>query len=492
MVEQLRPEGTSVQIGDAQLWTPGLAGRVDVHWAAGEGMRAAEETQPAFLEALANAGMSEQLTVEITEAVEVDAAGGSRSVGGPNDMVLEVPGPGTGLAQVLLYTAEDGSMSWHLPDDVPPEAVPSRGGERRTYRVPRQVSAPASADTGQRGVLGAIGKKLLKIIVFPLVDAVLGEVGDYFAARWEARNRPSRLRAFDSTNYRLATLSELSTSDWARLATGPALLFVHGTSARSHTGFQRIPPDVIGALSTRYGGRLAAFDHPTVSVTPTENIAWLAANLPPGPPLLLDVLAHSRGGLVGRVLAQDGLGGRVRVRHLVMVGTPNAGTPLADKKSIGQWLDRMSTLVNLIPDNPVTDTLDVVLTVLKQVVLGAFGGMDGLMSMDPQGDYLRVLNSPSAPAPPTAGTLLHAVASNFEPPLGSPLLRVARDGLTDLVFGRTPNDLIVPTAGVHEVPGAPGFPVADPLVFDASGGIDHSSYWDQPRFAEALTRWLPG
>jgi hypothetical protein len=489
MAEQLRPEGTAVQVGEAVLRTPGLTGSVEVHWGAGAGMRTAEESAPALLQAMADAGMSEQLTVEIRDALETDAVGGSRSTGGPTDIELEVPGPGTGYAQVLLYSAEDGSLSWHLPVDFAPPDVVSRGGQRRTYRVPRQVVPREPADGGDRGVLGAIGKKLLKIIIFPLVDAVLGEVGDHFATRWEARHRPSRLRTFDPDNYQSDVATEVSTpEEWARFAQGPMLLLVHGTAAQSHTGFRRIPQDFFGELFLRYAGRVAAFDHPTISVTPTENVAWLASHVLPSQPLTVDVLAHSRGGLVGRALAHDGLGDRLRVRNLVMVGTPNAGTPLADKDRIGQWLNRMSTLVNLIPSNPVTDTLDVVLTVLKQVVVGAFGGLDGLMSMNPRGDYLRRLNTTTQPPK----THLRAVASNYEPQQGSPLLRVARDGVIDVVFDRTPNDLVVPTAGVYDVPGAPGFPVADPLVFDASKGVDHSSYWDQPRLAEALTRWLPG
>jgi hypothetical protein len=92
-----------------------------------------------------------------------------------------------------------------------------------------------------------------------------------------------------------------------------------------------------------------------------------------------------------------GLTGRLDVRRLVMVGTPNAGTALA---RVSQWknlLDRVTNVLQFLPDNPVTDTMDAVLTVLKHLALGAVRGLDGLTTMDPDGTYLRGrLNLPAA------------------------------------------------------------------------------------------------
>jgi hypothetical protein len=132
--------------------------------------------------------------------------------------------------------------------------------------------------------------------------------------------------------------------------------------------------------------------------------------------------------------------------------------------------------------------MDAVLTLLKHVVLGAVGGLDGLMSMDPGGSYLRTrLNPPAVPH-----GRYFAVASDYRPPPGSPLLQVARDGLMDLVFGRERNDLIVPTGGVYTVPGAGGFPILAPLVFAPAAGVEHSSYMAQEPFTSQLLGWLAG
>lgn len=492
MAEQLDPTGVAVSVGSVTLRTPGLTGTAEVHHVGGSGMRAAEEASAEFLGCLERAGVEEQLTIEIRDVWQTgDDGTGSRAAGGATDIEAEVPGPGTGLGQFLIYTAEDGTVSWHLPVDVPqdPASVASRGGDSRIYRVPRAVALPDQADgTGQRGLLGVVGSKLLKVLVFPLVDPLLGKVGDYFASRWEQRHRMNGLRTFTPATYREAAGEPLP--DWPALTAGPVLLFVHGTMSRSHTGFRRIPESLIGELHRRYEGRVLAFDHFTISVDPTENVRWLAKQLPEGLGMTVDVVAHSRGGLVGRVMAEHapelGLGGVVDVRNLIMVGTPNAGTALADSEHLGTLLDRVTNLVQLVPDNPVTDTVDVVLAVLKQLAVGAFRGLDGLAAMDPRGSYLReYLNVPA-----TTASTYRAVASNFEPAQGSPLSRTARDAIIDVVFGSTENDLIVPTEGVHRVPGLDGFAPTDPLVFPAAAAVDHSSFWVQDAFARKVLEWL--
>jgi pimeloyl-ACP methyl ester carboxylesterase len=490
MAEQLNAAGVEVSVGDVVLRTPGLVGIAEVHYPEGTGMRAAEQATPQLLDALDRTGVDEQLTVEIREPAETDEHGGTRAAGGGNDIEIEVPGPGTGLAQMLLYVAEDLTASWHLPADLPADSqISSRGADRRTYRVPRTVAyaTPSDADR-QRGILGAVGSKLLKVLVFPLVDPLLGKVGDFFASRWEQRNRRNLLRSFDPATYRQASGAPLA--DWPTLAAGPALLFVHGTMSQAHTGFQRFPPGLLQQLHDRYDGRVFAFDHYTISVDPTENVRWFASQLPDAAGLTVDIVAHSRGGLVARVLAERGtevgLDSKITVRTLIMVGTPNAGTALADREHLGSLLDRVTNLVQLIPDNPVSDTIEIVITVLKQLAVGALGGLAGLMSMAPRGDYLvSYLNKPAS-----TNATYRAVASNFEPLAGSSLLRIARDSAIDIVFGSTHNDLIVPTDGVYRVPGLDGFAPTERLVFPAETGVDHSSYWNQPVFADRLLTWL--
>ena len=178
--------------------------------------------------------------------------------------------------------------------------------------------------------------------------------------------------------------------------------------------------------------------------------------------------------------------GRLNVHTLIMVATPNAGTPLADRKHVGTFIDTLTNFLEFIPDNPATDTIDVLLALLKQVAIGVMGGLEGLKSMDPGSEFLRqLLNRPSA-----VTAVYRAIAANYEPGPNTPLGRYARDFLTDLVFGGTENDLVVPTDGVFAENGASPFPISDPLRFDAAAMVDHSGFWTRPAVLEALGRWL--
>jgi hypothetical protein len=491
MPETLSPDGTPVYLGDVVLGTPGLTGQAELYWPDVNGMRGPQETSGQFDDALAAAGFTEQLTVEITGQAELDLNGGTRAGGGGDDITVEVPGPGTQFAQVVLYTAEDGTQTWHLPEDIPVSLVRTRGGDSRSYRIPRAVMAPPAGGPPSRGLVTATGKKVLQFFVFRLFDKGVAIAANRIAAHWEDTHRPYRLRTFTHSEYSTPDGRDLGDADWNALASGPALLFIHGTFSRSYTGFGHLPPTVMAKLHELYGGRVFAFDHPTMATSPTDNVRWLAKTLPAGQRIEADVITHSRGGLVAREICEYGdqldLAGRLDVRRLVMVAAPNAGTALAAVTHWKTLVDRMTNILQFVPDNPVTDTMAAVLTLLKHVALGAVDGLDGLTAMDPDGSYLHTrLNQKTA----LSGGQYFAVASDYQPPQGSPLLRVARDGVTDLVFGLRENDLVVPTDGVSMGPEAGGFPILDPLVFPATAGVEHSTYMGQEPFTSQLLQWL--
>ena len=483
MAEPLRPDG-DVFVEDVVIRTPGLTGVVEVYRPTSPGMRGEELTTEEFVQALDEAGLAEQLSVVITDHQELTPSDGTRGSGGADDIEVNVPAPGDGNGQVLLYAAEDGSLSWHLAVDVPPTTAPDRGGERRTYRVPKAVVPPDEQDPGtHRGIVGAIGKKVLKVLVFPLVDPVLGKVGDHFARRWEDKHRLTRVRWMTEAGYRSGDSPSFTDADWATLREGLALLLVHGTFSTAHGGFGGIPAQTMAALHEKYGGRVAAYDHHSISVTPKENAQLLAGLVPDGATLEVDVVTHSRGGLVGREIAAAG---DLRVNGLVMVACPNAGTVLADREHLSDFLDRITDLAQFVPDNGVTDTLGIVFAVVKQLAVGAVGGLDGIMAMNPAEDYLAELNGR-----PATEVSVRAVAADYEPPRGAPLARVARDGATDLVFKSADNDLVVPTEGCWAVDGAAGFPIDERLVLDASKSVDHNSFFRHPEVSERLLAWLP-
>ena len=165
-----------------------------------------------------------------------------------------------------------------------------------------------------------------------------------------------------------------------------------------------------------------------------------------------------------------------------MVASPNAGTVLADREHLSDLLDRITDLAQFVPDNGVTDTLGLVFAVVKQLAVGAVGGLDGLMSMNPAEDYLARAERPTGPGAPCSGRSPPTTSRRS----GAPLARVARDGATDLVFAAADNDLVVPDRRLLDVDGAAGFPIDERLVLDASTSVDHNSFFRQPEVSERL------
>ena len=486
----LQPNGNPVRLGRTVLRTPGLAGVATSHLPDSAAMRSAELATADFEAALASEALQTVETIEISSTRETPSgAAGTRSTShGEPAIELTVPDPGASWGQVVLAVDESGIATWSFARDQRGDLDVTRGGETRTYLIPRRV-APALGAAETRGLIGAAGKKLLKVLVFPLVDPVVGEVSDFFAARWEAKHRPYRLRTFESSSYRDLEARSLEAGDWQRLAAGRALLFVHGTFSYSHAGFGALPSAFLDWAHERYEGRVFALDHPSVSVDPRENVEWLVGQPPADARLELDIICHSRGGLVSRVLSEGtadlSLGSReVSVKKVVFLATPNAGTILADADHHGDLVDTYTNVLNFFPDNGVTEVLQAVIAVVKQIAVGAFRGLDGLRSMVPGGAFLAALN-----ASPKAAAHYYALAADYEPPSESGLKLFAKDLLFDRIFGRE-NDLVVPTSGVWEVPGSANFPIEERHVFDATAGMAHSGFARNAQAIELMERWL--
>ncbi|MET1003827.1 MAG: CHAT domain-containing protein, partial [Acidimicrobiia bacterium] len=230
-----------------------------------------------------------------------------------------------------------------------------------------------------------------------------------------------------------------------------------------------------------------AFDHHTLSRSPEQNARDLVTRLRElnAPRLTVDVLAHSRGGLVARELAAlQGDDAPLAIRSITFVATPNEGTPLCDADQLQRFVDRFTNLLAFVPDNPVTDVIDAVGSVAATLALRATEGLVGLRAMDPNGEYLRDLAQR-----PGNGARYRAITSNFDPTANTKLGDRLRDAAIDKLFGAA-NDLIVPTASAY---GSKERPLVEPenrYEFDMKQGVDHSSFWDKAQFAECIDRWL--
>jgi pimeloyl-ACP methyl ester carboxylesterase len=376
------------------------------------------------------------------------------------------------VAQIAVVE-EEGLLRFVLPVEGTPNtfAIPlgdSLASDRGTDRgTERGISFRAAALAIRViGVLG--GRKAVNAGLRSAVRLI------------EDKARPRGLRTFSSDGFR----DKPDDRSAVTFSSGPsALLLLHGANSSSHSCF-RFPTDLVKLLDRRYGGRVLAFDHPTLGYSPRDNAADLAERLASFRLDNVDILAHSRGGLVAREFVAEPPAG-VNVRSIVHVATPNGGTPLADAGHLGQFLSVATNLIGLIPDNPVTDVLGIVLDVLREWVLEPVGELPGIAAMKPDSTELTELNGGSQPR-----LVQRAVASSFEPgPNQGALLRL-RDLITDQVFVGVDNDLLVPTRSTYRRSGQFHIPVGRRLVLDTTFTVSHSQFWTEPQVTSLLERWL--
>jgi len=422
-----------------------------------------------------------------------------RSTDGQEMVEFQVPDLGPETGQLVLACDETGVLTWHLPVDeqLHVQSPASRGaGGVKSFRIPATQPRPApSADATQRSLLGIVGRKLLKVLVYPVLDPVIGAISKFFAEKWEAKNRPYGLRTFSPGDRRTPGAGIIGDADWERLTAGRALLFIHGTFSTAHSAFAQLPDSTFDLLYRRYGGRVLAFNHFTLSHDPRRNVVWFLAQIPPGRSLEVDIVCHSRGGVVARTLAERpsvfGLDtSPIAVRRTLFVAVPNQGTLLAHPDHMVKMIDRLTTALNLFPSGPVSETLEAFITALKVLGHGALKGLDGLSAMRPDGGFLQTLNN-GAPS----GVEYYAVAADYEPAgegIRALLTGKVADSVLDRVFGQAPNDLVVPEFGVYGANGSLAFPIPSERILrlPSDAGIMHTTLFGYPLVSEKLVKWL--
>lgn len=253
-------------------------------------------------------------------------------------------------------------------------------------------------------------------------------------------------------------------------ASGPALLLIHGITDRVF-GFAFMPlylhaGDLIARAHRAYGGRVYGYDHPTLSQSPQANAQALAELLPDG--VELDIVCHSRGGLVTRALLESDAAAvlatkGIVVRRVVFVGAAAQGSDLAVPDRIAELFRTFPLLaaaaVRPLGEDGVREAGR--LRKLLSTVVGAASSrvarLPGVASLLPDSEFIRTLND--SPVPRTAA--YSYVRSNFSA-TGLPFGELCR--AAGVVFGGRANDLVVPCDGavnVGPLRSDPAAPVCD-------------------------------
>lgn len=479
----------------------GIVGSGVLHQRRPDGHRLRSASMPAELDTSAELQAAfDALGIREQETLIVEADVRSVPVGGDTAVLAPAVSPDDTAPRVVLYVDESGGMSWHFAEQNQHSRLRSR---RRAagpeFVIPlRQRAVRETLSQGMplrrlRGVITKIGRKLFKVLVLPLASELLQNPVRWVAERVEGRLRQPLVWRPTPENYRQAPDPNQPFTDWESLKGGPVLLIVHGIFSSVQGMLARLPRAAMDDWHARYGGRVIAYNHPTVSVSPEENARVLIQQMKAGlgdSVAVVDIVCHSRGGIVSRALAEHGdllvPGHRVHVRSVYFVATPNAGSPLGDADHMVDMIDLFTNVIGNFDDGPVAYSLEVIVGLVMLVGHAGVKALPGIAALGTEGSYITdVLNGKAA----RAGLALYAAAaSNFEPQPGREngwLIDRLGDPMMDRIFTRAgvrvPNDLVVPQQGVFAGNGHPSFSIDDPLVYEAEDGVWHSAFFSQSR-----------
>jgi pimeloyl-ACP methyl ester carboxylesterase len=234
------------------------------------------------------------------------------------------------------------------------------------------------------------------------------------------------------------------------------------------------------------------FDYENLD-TPIEETAALlrdklaGVGLGPDHGKTFHIIAHSMGGLVSRWFVEQLEGNKV-VSKLIMLGTPNQGSPYGSLYEMATPL--LATAVNgaaflkpyILPIKYIGKFVDKMFSTLKQ--------------MNPDSEFLKALNVGTDPGIPyviIAGNtqlIPFAVQDKQVKLLKKIMQRFKKRGhydALDLLLFKAANDIAVSTQFIKEIPGADQW-ANPPRILESA--CDHLSYFGDPAGLECIEEVL--
>jgi tetratricopeptide (TPR) repeat protein len=408
----------------------------------------------------------------------------------------------------------------------PEAAEPKRGRGRSGAAAAREVrvggelpwvgttAAAAAGATRGRGLLQRARVAFIDILTGKLVD----KAADFVAGQ-VTRAVDNQVRAGVYRLPRHGRLERMKDQPGQRVerieprpGNAPILVLLHGTFVETTSTFGKLWerwPSQVQALFEHYGGAVYALDHETLGKSPFANAQVLADALPEG--ARLHLLSHSRGGLVGEVLARlaatPSLTERdfafftgehryqaeemrrvhatlrgAQVERFVRVACPTRGTLLAGKRldlylSVLEWLLRKTGV------EPLAELVSFLDAVAERRTDPAL--IPGIEAMMPDSALVRWLEA----APTPIASELRVIAGDLK---ADSIAGFFKTVFANAFYG-TDNDIVVHTSSMYG--GSPRVGGASYLLH-RSGEAWHFSYFANPLTVRAtvdgLTLPAPG
>jgi hypothetical protein len=495
-----------------RLRAPGLKG--NVIW------RSAQEHPPLtsseLLATAAAAGPTDLVEQALREAALTDLdsltlPSGTASFTAPtNQIVVERPPIDEDQIEFAIYRDESGVISLHrpLPSPPPTASAPAAGiaaaAVHKTpkksfhYVIPLRQATPPIGGTPAMAMLGGIAGKVIRFVGRTATN-LAGQAVFAAAKLWEDHYRPEGFHWGGTPETLLASPTVPPSSvNWQTVSGQKSLLFIHGTISSTLGGFAGIrnfPADAT-ALFNAYNGRVIGFNHHTLTKSVPQNAADFYCALPPGN-YQFDIISHSRGGLLARTLKEltpaaiaqlidpgwnPPAGVNLQIGKIVLVGTPNQGTPLANPIDLPQAVSYLASIASSFSQDAAATGLGGLFAIFGGIVEAGLGSLPGLEDMNPGNPFLVELNAAS-----TDIADYYGIQADFQPS-GSLAVAIA-DNAIDALF-RCSHDLVVPTLGVSSLNGQtlPGRFVD---AYPQSANVCHIHYFYQQGTWDSITHFLP-
>jgi hypothetical protein len=427
----------------------------------------------------------------------------------------------------VILLEQDGVYTWQFASKSKTQSIKSRkrgiptdAAKRAVqFSIKLPVGKPAKRRSARRGIIEDFALDKIKAFIFKFAARVaVGQVMKYL-------ERDLRHGLVEMTNIVDPAKWDLVTTSLKLPVDRPAriLLFIHGIFSSTIGAYGSLTATAWGqeflrAARANYDA-VIGFDHATLSEDPLENANDLLGRLeaihwkyPPH----VDVITHSRGGLVIRSLLEELLPlveSKVHFERIIFVAAPNGGTNLAKPDNWSTLIDLYTNIAvaacKLIGMNPQAKAFTLI---LNEIIsgLGAFvkycattpfekRAVPGVAAMEPDGNFIKKLNERQKNQPTIEQSYYYAITSNFHPRIFSGehepkefplrLLLWTADVLSGQ-FMKQGSDLAVDITSMTNIDPQVGKYVRDSYDFGINPQVYHTNYFIRPETVNALTRWL--
>jgi hypothetical protein len=272
------------------------------------------------------------------------------------------------------------------------------------------------------------------------------------------------------------------------------LLMVHGVFSSVEGAFGDLAGEAgMRQLLERYDGQVFGYNHWTIAKTPQRNALDLLLRIPADAGWEVDILCHSRGGLVVRSLLAEApqdealarialqLTGRIAsVGKALFVAAANQGSPLAEQDELQHFLNVAAMLASFSGGL----ALDLVIGLARMVVSLGFE-RPSVRAMASGSALVTTLNR--------GGTLLNSASTwyaraNFD--YGESWLQRTGALINRLLMEAVDNDVVVPYDSVLLTPPPHGHVLNFGTPQRKQTEVWHTEFFRQPEMRRFLLRHL--